>query len=202
LGIDAMSIGSVDPTVRAGTGHTGETPPAAIPLTGEQRQVADPGLRGSLFVAGPAGAGKTTGAVHRLRRLLQAGVRADSILVLLPQRTLVRPYREALRDPALAAGAAVTVTTVGGLAKRVVELFWPLVAGEAGFAEPEREPVFLTMETAQYYMARVMQPLLRDGCFDSLEVDRNRIYSQVLDNLNKSAVVGFDQERIDSLLGV
>lgn len=173
---------------------------SAIPLTDRQRQVADPALRGSLFVTGPAGAGKTTAAVQRLRRLLEAGVRADSILVLLPQRTLVRPYREALRDPAVAAGAAVTVTTVGGLAKRVVELFWPLVAEEAGFAEPEREPVFLTMETAQYYMARVMQPLLRDGCFESLVIDRNRTYSQVLDNLNKSAVVGFDYRTIGDRL--
>lgn len=170
------------------------------PLTNQQRQVADPELRGSVFVAGPAGAGKTTAAVHRLRRLLQAGVRADSILVLLPQRTLVRPYREAFRDPALAAGAAVAVTTVGGLAKRVVELFWPLVAEDAGFAEPEREPVFLTMETAQYYMARVMQPLLRDGCFEALAIDRNRIYSQVLDNLNKAAVVGFDHLTIGDRL--
>ena len=187
-------------SVREGTGHSGDTPSASFPLTDQQRLVADPALRGSLFVAGPAGAGKTSAAVHRLRRLLEAGVRADSILVLLPQRTLVGPYREALRDPALAAGAAVTVTTVGGLAKRVVELFWPLVAGEAGFAEPEREPVFLTMETAQYYMARVMQPLLRDGCFDSLEIDRNRIYSQVLDNLNKSAVVGFDHLTIGDRL--
>ncbi len=177
---------------REGTGHAGEMPTASMPLTDEQRQVADPALRGSLFVAGPAGAGKTAAAVHRLRRLLAAGVRADSILVLLPQRTLVRPYRDALRDPALAAGAAVTVTTVGGLARRVVELFWPLVAEDAGFAEPELEPVFLTLETAQYYMARVMQPLLRDGCFDALAIDRNRIYSQVLDNLGKSAVMGFD----------
>ena len=179
-------------SVREGAGSAGERGLEAVPLTDHQRQVADPKLRGSLFVTGPAGAGKTTAAVHRLRRLLQAGVRADSILVLLPQLTLDGPYREALRDPALPAGAAVNVRTVGGLAQRLVELFWPLVAEEAGFAEPSREPVFLTMETAQYYMARVMQPLLRDGCFDLLSIDRNRIYSQVLDNLNKSAVVGFD----------
>ena len=180
-------------SVREGARSGGESRLEPVSLTDHQRQVADPKLRGSLFVAGPAGSGKTTAAVHRLRRLLQAGVRADSILVLLPQLTLDRPYREALRDPALPAGAAVNVRTVGGLAQRLVELFWPLVAEEAGFAEPEREPAFLTMETAQYYMARVMQPLLRDGCFDSLSIDRNRIYSQVLDNLNtKSAVVGFD----------
>ena len=169
-------------------------------LTDRQRRVADPKLRGSLFVTGPAGSGKTTAAVERLRGLLQRGVRADSILVLLPQRTLERPYRTALRDPALAAGAAVTVATIGGLAKRLVELFWPLVAERAGFHDPEREPAFLTQETAQYYLDRVLQPLLRDGFFESLPVDRNRIYGQVLDNLNKSAVVGFDYRKIGERL--
>ena len=187
-------------SLREGGRYAAETPPAHLSLIDRQRQVADAAFRGSLFVAGPAGGGKTTAAVHRLRRLLASGVRADSILVLLPQRTLVRPYREALRDPELAVGAAVTVATIGGLAKRVVELFWPLVAEDAGFAEPAREPVFLTMETAQYYLARVVQPLLRDGCFDPLSIDRNRIYSQIIDNLNKSAVVGFDHAEIGARL--
>ena len=184
--------------VRGGVTAGGVPQPG--PLTDRQRRVADPTLRGSLFVTGPAGAGKTTAAVERLRRLLQAGVRADSILVLLPQRTLERPYRMALRDPALAAGAAVTVATVGGLAKRLVELFWPLVAERAGFHDPDREPAFLTQETAQYYLDRVLRPFLGDGFFESLAVDRNRIYGQVLDNLNKSAVVGFDYHKIGDRL--
>lgn len=186
--------------VQAEGGYAGDELLAYTSLTDRQLQVADPTLRGSLFVAGPAGSGKTTASVHRLRRLLASGVRADSILVLLPQRTLMRPYREALSDPELAMGAAVTVATIGGLAKRLVELFWPLIAETAGFAEPAREPVFLTMETAQYYMARVIQPLLRDGCFDSLSLDPNRVYSQILDNLNKSAVVGFDYTEIGDRL--
>ncbi len=186
--------------VREEARSTEESRLEPVSLTDRQRQVADPKLRGSLFVAGPAGAGKTTAAVHRLRRLLEAGVRADSILVLLPQPTLEGPYRAALRDPSLPAGAAVTVTTAGGLAKRLVELFWPLVAGEAGFHDADGEPVFLTLETAQYYMARVLRPLLRDGCFESLPVDRNRIYSQVLDNLGKAAVVGFDYRAIGDRL--
>jgi hypothetical protein len=131
------------------TRMTGSLPYSS--LTDWQQQVADPKLRGSLFLTGSAGSGKTTAAVHRLRSLLSTGVRADSILVLLPQRTLVRPYREALQDPEMPAGAAVPVTTIGGLAKRLVELFWPLVAETAGFAEPSQEPVFLTMETAQQW---------------------------------------------------
>ena len=85
--------------------------------------------------------------------------------------------------------------TLGGLAQRMVELFWPLVAAEAGFARPDRPPVFLTLETAQYFMARLVGPLLDEGYFDSISIDRNRLYSQILDNLNKAAVVGFPPPR-------
>jgi hypothetical protein len=81
----------------------------------------------------------------------------------------------------------VGALTVGGLARRMVDLFWPLVAGPAGFAQPDTLPVFLTLETAQYYMAHLLRPLLDEGLFDSVVIDRNRLYSQVLDNLNKAA---------------
>ncbi|NIN64482.1 MAG: hypothetical protein GTO63_07225, partial [Anaerolineae bacterium] len=44
---------------------------------------------------------------------------------------------------------------------------------------------------AQYFMARIVRPLLDQGYFDSVTIDRNRLYSQILDDLNKAAVVGF-----------
>ena len=42
-------------------GHSTRESSLDTPLTDQQRHVADPALRGSLFVAGPAGAGKTSG---------------------------------------------------------------------------------------------------------------------------------------------
>lgn len=157
-------------------------------------------VESKLFLEGPAGAGKTTAGVARLLHLLRLGVPARSILVLVPQRTLAAPYYEALRRPDAEAGAQVTIFTIGGLAQRMVDLFWPLVAQEAGFAHPDRPPVFLTLETAQYYMARLVRPLLDQGYFDSLVIDRNRLYSQLLDNLNKAAVVGFPHTEIGARL--
>ncbi|MEQ8190987.1 MAG: hypothetical protein ABRQ39_23675, partial [Candidatus Eremiobacterota bacterium] len=62
---------------------------------------------------------------------------------------------------------------------------------EAGFARPDKEPVFLSLETAQYYMANIVKPFLYRGCFQTITIERNRIYSQILDNLNKAALVGF-----------
>ena len=153
-----------------------------------------------IFLEGIAGTGKTTAGVARLSRLLAEGVPADTILVLAPQRTLATPFTDALRGPTTPAGGEVTVLTLGGLAQRMVELFWPVIAAEAGFAHPDRPPTFLTLETAQYFMARLVGPLLTEGYFDSISIDRNRLYSQILDNLNKAAAVGFPHSEIGARL--
>lgn len=165
-------------------------------LTDQQQQVIHSPLAGSLFLEGLAGSGKTTAAVERMLYLMQAGVPAQQILLLTPQRTLAQPYREALATPGVMAGGAVSILTLGGLARRSLEIFFPLIAEEAGFAHPDKAPAFLTLETAQYFMAQVVQPLLEKGYFASLSIDRNRLYSQILDNLNKAAVVGFPHTEI------
>jgi hypothetical protein len=144
-----------------------------------------------IFLEGVAGSGKTTAGVGRLFYLLELGVQAGSILLLVPQRTLATPYITALRESVSLTGGMVSALTVGGLAQRMVDLYWPLVAEQAGFSKPDELPIFLTLETAQYYMAHMVKPLLDEGMFSSVTIDRNRLYSQVLDNLNKAAVVSF-----------
>jgi hypothetical protein len=171
-------------------------------LSAAQQALVERPISGdTLFLSGPAGAGKTTTAVARLRHLLHQGVPADQILVLAPQRALLAPYQSALREPDLPPGGAVDTLTIGGLARRQTALFWPLVAERAGM-RPDRPPVFLTLETAQYYMARVADPLYDKGVFDSVTIDRNRLLSQILDNLNKAALVGLDYTQVGERLRV
>ncbi len=172
-----------------------------LDLAPHQLAIAHAPLDRRTFLEGPAGTGKTTAGVARLHHLLDSGVPADSIQVLVPQRTLGQPYAQALRDPEHQVGGVVNVATVGGLARRMIDIFWPLAAEVAGFAGPDERPTFLTLETAQYYMAHVVGPLIeREGYFDAITIDRNRLYSQILDNLNKSAVVGFDPGEIGERL--
>ncbi len=175
-------------------------PTPTITLTPRQSAVIELPADRSIFLEGPAGTGKTTAAAERLARLLRSGAPGDQTLVILPQRTLTGPYNAILRRPTVPAGGEVTVLTMGGLAQRMVELFWPLIAGPAGFAQPDRPPVFLTLETAQYFMARIAGPLLEQGYFETIVIDRNRLYSQILDNLNKAAAVGFPHAEIGSRL--
>lgn len=166
----------------------------------QQQKIARSPLDAKVFLSGPTGCGKTTVGVERMEYLLKQGVRADSLLILTPQRTLQEPYLASLHGPGTAPGGEVTLATVGGLARRMVDLFWPLAADVAGFAHPDQPPVFLTLETAQYYMAHIVRPLLDEGYFESVTIDRNRLYSQIIDNLNKSAVIGFPADEIGARL--
>jgi hypothetical protein len=150
----------------------------------------------TVFVEGPAGSGKTSLAVARVRHLLEHGVPAPQILVLTPQQTLAWPYEQMLLSGEMPPGGTVEIATVGRLVRRHVELFWPLIAQRAGFAEPARPPVFLTLETTQYYMQRVTGLSLASRGFEGITISRNRLISQLIDNLNKAALAGFQAESI------
>ena len=112
-----------------------------------QRQIIESPLDSKLFVSGSAGVGKTTAGIERLHYLLEQGIPADSILVLTPQRTMQEPYLDLLYSPERRAGGEVTSATIGGLAKRMCDLFWPIAAEAAGFKNPDQPPVFLTLRT-------------------------------------------------------
>jgi hypothetical protein len=156
------------------------------------------------FLTGPAGTGKTTYAVEHLRELLTGQAPASNILVLVPQQTLAGPYRDLLRDPDLPGAGTVDVLTLNGLALRTVDLFWPLVAGPAGFGRPHERPIFLSIETAQYYLRQAIDPLLRQGYFDPnvvpITISLPRLMSQILDNLNKAALIGLPHTQVGQRL--
>ena len=153
------------------------------------------------FLRGEAGTGKTTAGAGRLRHLLETGVSAHSILVLVAQRRLADPYLEVARDPAGRAGAEVTITTLGGLARRMVGLYWPLITNRLSRSFPNRRPRFLSLEMVQYLMFRILGPEIdAKDYFNSVTIDRARLYGQIADNLNKAAVVGFPAESIGARL--
>ena len=143
----------------------------------------------TMLVEGPFGAGKTSFAVKMLLTWLEAGVPPERILVLLPQRTLAEPYERALRSPARGPMGSVDIRTVAGVARESVALYWPLVAGEAGFREPERRPRFLNIETAQYAMSEFVARAVQAGEFDAVNLAPPEIAREVLDNLSRAAMM-------------
>lgn len=170
-------------------------------LTEEQRAVLASATGGKIFLRGKASAGKTTVGVHWLQRLLAEGVPAHRILVLVPQRRLALPYEREIRHTEGRAGAEVTIATLGGLARRTVQLFWPLVTDRLSRTFPTRRPTFLSLEMVQYLMFKLLQPEIeRNDYFKSVTIDRARLFGQLADNLNKSAVVGFPSTSIGARL--
>ena len=147
--------------------------------------------RYSCFLAGPLVAGQRQALIERLRLLRESGVPGYAILVLLPDRATVRLFQQEVDRLDLGPYGAVDLQTYYGLASRLIRLFWPLVASNAGFAFPGRPPIFLNYETAQYLMSQLAEPLLAQGYFEGLSMRPQRILSQLLDDLNKAAVSGF-----------
>jgi hypothetical protein len=143
-------------------------------------------IHNSICLTGPAGCGKTSAGVARMVELSQRG--EGGILIYVPQRSAAAQYYEAIES---LSGVLPEVVTLGGLAKRMVELFWPLVVEKGGFGEQVGEPVFLTLETAQYYLAQIVEPMRAEGLFSGVTIHRNRLYTQILDNLNKAALNGY-----------
>lgn len=154
----------------------------------------------SAFIEGPAGTGKTSFAIQHIRGLLDHSVPPEQILILVPQRTLGQPYQAAFADANWPDGVQIDLVTLGGLARRGLEVFWPLVAGKAGFARPDREPIFLTIETAQYYMAGFVNAAVKTGVFDSISITPFAIMRQTLDNLSKAAVNRFPLSEVSERL--
>ena len=170
-------------------------------LTAEQQAIVESPLESKLFLRGMAGVGKTTAGVRRLRHLIESGVPAHSIMVLVPQKRLALPYYAEIRNPRRKAGAEVTIATLGSLSRQMVNLYWPLITNLLSPSFPNRRPRFLSLEMVQYLMFKLLdEEIDRKDYFNSVTIARARLFSQIADNLNKSAVVGFPHTSIAARL--
>ena len=155
----------------------------------EQLSLINSPIESSIFLSGPYGSGKTTAALGRLNTLLKR-TPGYKILIITPQQSLAEPFRKFFIDNSSHNGSLPTITTINGLSRELIRKFWPLISSETGFRSPEKPPTFLSLETAQYCLSKIVDPLLKSGYFQSVTIDRNRLFSQIIDNLNKTALSG------------
>ena len=151
------------------------------PITGNQ----------TCFLSGPLVAGQRQVQLARISHLLDSGVTGYSLLVLLPDRETVRLFRDELNRRSNGPPSEVEPQTYYAIAVRLIRRFWPLVAAEAGFASPQKAPVFLNYESSQYVLGNLVEPLFSQGYFEGLSMRPQRTVSQLLDNANKAAINGF-----------
>jgi len=165
-----------------------------------QNNVAEKALTEKIFLSGPAGTGKTSTAKAYLNLLRDKKISGNRILILVPQRSLGITYQRFLDILGDFNGGIITIQTLGGVAQRMIRLFWPIIAPITLKLDPKKPPIFLTLETAQYYLNKVCEPFFEKAYFESIRAEKPRILSQILDNLNKAAVVGFSHEEISERL--
>jgi len=168
-------------------------------LSQEQHQLLDLPIRSKVFLSGVAGSGKTTCALARLEQLLKT-FPGHQVLVTLPQRSLGECYTKFLGSRLDFNGSMPSILTLGGIARKMIRLFWPIIADEHGFTHAKEPPYFLSLETSQYIMAQLLAPLFDEGYFQGIIIERSRCYSQILDNLNKSAIIGYPVTEIAARL--
>ena len=165
-------------------------------FTHNQEQIAKRALEGSIFLTGYAGNGKTTIGKIFLKSLLEQDIPGNKILVLVPQKSLGITYSEFLERIDHFNGNLPAIQTFSGISQKIIRLFWPIIAPQFQFKNPKLYPTFLNIESAQYFMAKVCEPFFEMDFFSTIKSEKPRILSQVLDNLNKSALVGFPHEDI------
>ncbi len=149
---------------------------------------------GSALLLGPAGAGKSTALHHRLLKLLESGEPAYTLLVIIAEPEHEQGFLDAIHRAGLGPYAELNITTFNSLARRMVSLFWPLIARPAGFDRPYQPPAFLSYDLAQLLMWRVVTPMIDEGAFATLRLRPQQIVSQILDTLNRAALNGLTLE--------
>jgi len=168
-------------------------------LTNHQREIIEKPVDSSIFIEGPAQSGKTTACIARLARILE-NYPGHQILIISPQQSLAQPYRDILRQNRFRLGGMPKISTMSGIARDLVQIFWPVIKPVFNFKGVSSQPVFLSLETAQFSLSRIIKPLLEKGYFQSVKIDPQRLLSQIIDNLNKTAIHGLALNEIASRL--
>ncbi|MGF1503582.1 MAG: hypothetical protein ACFB51_00350 [Anaerolineae bacterium] len=161
--------------------------------------VGEPNPR-TMFLEGPFGAGKTTFAVETLFAWLEADIPPEQIVITVPQRTLARRYILALRSVDRPASGDVSIRTLNGLAQDMVDIYWPVVAPEYGFSDPELAPRYQTIETAQYVIGRFVDDAVERGEFEAIKATPQVFARQIIDNMGKAALMDVPYTAIPELL--
>ncbi len=139
---------------------------------------------------GAVSTGKTAVLHHKLLSLLQHGEPAYTILTLTAERGHEASFLEYIHNTDAGSYTDLNIITYNWMAQEMVTLFWPILARDAGFADPHRPPTLLSYDLAQLLMWKIITPMLDEGAFNDLRLRPQQIVSQLLDTLNRAALNG------------
>lgn len=157
----------------------------------KQLAVSNASLTEHLFAIGRPGTGKTTTGCALLERMLAAQQPWKRTLVLTPVAAAGGVYRRVMTSQ----GRKAWVTTFNGFIQHNLNLFWPLIAADAGFPPDAGSPLFLNIETAQIVLQSIVAPYWESGALNALRWAPSRFLNQAAMAMHKMAAIGLPFER-------
>ncbi|MBB6214048.1 hypothetical protein HNQ80_000117 [Anaerosolibacter carboniphilus] len=147
---------------------------------------------------GMTGSGKTTMLMNQYRSWIEEGISTHQILVLLRNRRQSQLWKESICP---SYSAKLKLFSYFGFAQEELKKYWPLIQQEIPWMESHRlEPVFMTIETSQSLMGRIVDEHRRRGRLLDVRAAQDRIAMELIHNLSKAAMGNVDLERIGEVL--
>ncbi|MEN8904941.1 MAG: UvrD-helicase domain-containing protein [Clostridiales bacterium] len=151
-------------------------------------------INGKYILKGPTGSGKSEALFKRYKYLVEdLNVSSDSILILLLNRTQSLDWR---KKTILKKSGLIWRTSYYGFIQNEINTFYPMIVKNCSFIGKKRlKPIFLTFESAQYIVSKVIEKRReREGLFSGVTSFSDRISIDLTANLVKAAIsdISFD----------
>jgi len=148
-----------------------------------------------IMFAGPTGCGKTTRLLAVYKELISGGVPSDTIQVFVLNREAADYWKQNVQ---IAASGFLRIDTYFSFVRRELQHFWHVVEKDLTEGEPTLEPVFLTMETAQYMMELCIGEMRREGRFldERFRSQPSRMALQLAETMQIAAISRLDAGEI------
>jgi hypothetical protein len=148
-----------------------------------------------VMFTGPTGSGKTTRLLQTYKDLLESGIQSDIIQVFVLNQRQVKYWKEHL---ALERSGFLYIDTYFSFVQRELSRFWHTIETHLTEGTPVLEPVFLSIETAQYMMELCIEEMREQGRFqdERFRSQPARMALQLTETLQMAAISRLDTRDI------
>lgn len=148
-----------------------------------------------VMFCGPTGSGKTSRMLDTYHTLLGRGISSDSIQVLVFNRRQAAWFKDHVK---INRSGGLQVNTYFSFIQRELRRFWHVAEAGLGEGQPVLEPVFLTMEPAQYLMELCIEEMRSQGRFseENFRSQPARMALQLTETMQIAAVSCLDAREI------
>ena len=153
---------------------------------------------GIVLIKGPTGSGKTRRLQKSYQALLDKGVRADQILVLVRNRRQSILWRDEIK---FTVTSNIRIQSFFGFIQGEIKKYWTMVDSKInGFKANLIEPVFLTTEVSQFLISNYVEQYRNQGKLMDITSRNQKIAIEGLSNLSRAVTSGIDLKIIGKRL--